>query len=144
MRGYFSIGIENPIKEENIGTLWRSAYSFGAAYTFQIGGKFVKQSSDTCATYKHVPHFVYESVADFYKNKPSDCIITGIEMVERSKDLKSFCHPERTIYILGSERTGLSDDLVSLCDCVVKINTKLCLNVSVAGSIVMFDRINKM
>jgi hypothetical protein len=34
VRGYFGIGIYHGKTEENIGTLWRSAYAYGADFVF--------------------------------------------------------------------------------------------------------------
>jgi tRNA C32,U32 (ribose-2'-O)-methylase TrmJ len=42
--------------------------------------------------------------------------------------------------VLGPERGSLSPELLTRCDHVVKIPTKFCLNVSVAGAILMYDR----
>lgn len=46
-RGYFGIGIYNPKTETNMGTLWRSAYNFGADFIFTIGMRYKKMGSDT-------------------------------------------------------------------------------------------------
>ena len=36
MRGYFGIGVEQISKEQNVGTLARSAHAFGASFFFAI------------------------------------------------------------------------------------------------------------
>ena len=41
----------------------------------------------------------------------------------------------------GSERGNLSPELIAHCDHVVKIPTQFCVNVGVAGAIVMYDRL---
>jgi tRNA C32,U32 (ribose-2'-O)-methylase TrmJ len=56
-------------------------------------------------------------------------------------DLPSFTHPARAAYVLGPERGSLSPELVERCDHVVKIPTKFCVNVGVAGAILMYDRL---
>ena len=38
------------------------------------------------------------------------------------------------------ERGDLSPDMLARCDHVVKIPTKFCINVSLAGALVMYDR----
>ncbi len=60
-----------------------------------------------------------------------------------SVPIAGFKHPERAVYLLGAEDSGLPDSIASKCQAVVHIESPMCLNVSVAGSIVMFDRVNK-
>lgn len=144
MRGYFGIGIENYKKDTNIGTLWRSAYSLGASFIFTIGRKYQKQCSDTSNTWKHMPLFSYTDFDDFYKNLPDACLLVGIENWGISKEIKDYNHPERCIYLLGAEDCGLSYVAIKACHDIIILPGKYCLNVSVAGSIVMYDRINKM
>ena len=43
-------------------------------------------------------------------------------------------------YILGPERGELSPDLAARCDWVIKIPTQFCVNVGIAGAIIMYDR----
>jgi tRNA G18 (ribose-2'-O)-methylase SpoU len=49
-------------------------------------------------------------------------------------------HPERGIYILGNETVGLPQEILSRCNNIVKIPTSFSLNVAIAGSIVLYDR----
>ncbi len=144
VRGYFGIGIENSKKDTNIGTLWRSAYSLGASFIFTIGRKYKHQCSDTCSAWKHIPLYSYKDFDEFYASIPTDCKLVGIEIDTYSKDIKTYNHFERCIYLLGVEDFGLSKK--AQCDCVdvICLPGKYCLNVSVAGSIVMYDRINKL
>jgi tRNA G18 (ribose-2'-O)-methylase SpoU len=143
MRGYFGIGIYNGKNKMNLGTLWRSAHNFGASFIFVIGKRYKKQSSDTTSAYKHIPLYQYDTYQDFEKFRPYDCKLIGIEQSEKSRDLKNFIHPERAVYLLGAEDTGLPEEIQYLCQATVHINTPRCLNVAVAGSIIMFDRNNK-
>ena len=42
--------------------------------------------------------------------------------------------------MIGREKGDLTEDMLSRCDHVVKIPTKFCINVSLAGALVMYDR----
>lgn len=64
MRGYFGIGIINGKTPENLGTLWRSANLYGAAFIFTVGKRYKRQSSDTPNTPRHIPLFEYQSLDD--------------------------------------------------------------------------------
>jgi len=141
VNGYFGIGIEDCKTKENIGTLWRSAINLGAAFIFAIGKRYKYQSSDTTKAFRHIPFYEYECLKDF--RNPYDCQIIGIEMSEGAKDLRTFCHPKRAIYILGAEDHGLSKECLSKVHQVVKFKSNYCMNVSCAGAIVMWDRQSK-
>ena len=43
--------------------------------------------------------------------------------------------------MLGSERGGLSPEMVARCDRVVRLPTRFSLNLSLAGALVMYDRL---
>lgn len=143
MAGYFGIGVYHPLKSVNIGTLYRSAYCFGASFIFTIGKKYHNQSSDTVNSWKHIPLFNYLTLEDFRKSIPSSCLVIGIEQTNKSKQIHGFSHPKQAIYLLGTEDTGLPDIALKACQDIIEIPSKQCLNVAVAGSIVMFDRLNK-
>ena len=143
MRGYFAIGIENTKTEVNIGTLWRSAYIFGAAFIFTINKKYEEQCSDTIKSWRHIPLYHYESFEEFYKVLPYDCRLIGIELIPEAIPIKNYIHPQRAIYLLGAEDNGLSKTAINMCHQVVVLPGKHSMNVSVAGSVVMFDRVNK-
>lgn len=142
-RGYFGIGILNPKTEENIGTLWRSAFIMGASFIFTIGKRYKKQASDTPQSWKHIPLYNYETFEEFYKTMPYDCRLVGIELDEKSIQIENYEHHERCIYLLGAEDNGLSKEAIDKCHELVILPGDICLNVSVAGSIVLYDRILK-
>ena len=144
MHGYFAIGIENTKTVSNVGTLWRTAHIFGAQYIFTIGRRYKKQASDTLKTWRTIPLFNYESFDKFYKTLPFDCRLTGIEIVDNAIDISIYKHPERCIYLLGAEDYGLSKEALNKCHDIIVLPGNHCLNVSVAGSIVLYDRINKI
>jgi tRNA G18 (ribose-2'-O)-methylase SpoU len=139
-RGYLGIGIYHVKTACNIGTLWRSAYNFGASFIFTIGKRYKKQHSDTLKAHRHIPLYHYVDFKDFKNHTPHNCKVIAIEQSERSKDIKDYKHPERAIYLLGAEDHGIPIKLLDQCHEVIHIDTPQCLNVSSAGSIVMYDR----
>lgn len=145
MRGYFGIGIENGKTVSNIGTLWRSAGVFGASFIFTVGKRYKKQCSDTLKTPRHIPLYPYKDFNDMYAHLPTDCQLVGVELVDTSIALPKFKHPQRAVYLLGAEDHGLSRSALERCHSIIQIPTHLAysLNVSVAGSLVMYDRVLK-
>jgi tRNA G18 (ribose-2'-O)-methylase SpoU len=142
-RGYFGIGIQNAKNEINIGTLWRTARIFGAAFIFTIGSRYKKQSSDTLSSHRHIPLYNYATFDDFYNSLPYDCQLVGVELDENSTPISDFRHPERCVYLLGAEDTGLTKEALEMCHNTVVLHGEVSLNVAVAGSIVLFDRLIK-
>jgi tRNA(Leu) C34 or U34 (ribose-2'-O)-methylase TrmL len=144
LRGFFGIGIYAPKNGVNIGTLWRSAYIYDAAFIFTIGRRYQKQASDTVYSTRHVPLFNYLTYEDFYKNIPYDCRLICIENSTNAKLLQDFNHPERAVYLLGAEDSGLPRNIIDK-NIVVRIPSakQFSLNVATAGSIVMYDRFIK-
>ena len=142
-RGYFGIGVYKPKTETNIGTLYRSAHSFGADFIFIIGKRYKKQPSDTLNSTLHLPLYEFTTWEDFKEHLPKGCQIVCIELDERAKDLKTFCHPERAVYVLGAEDNGIPKEYLKTHQIIQIKGGKYCLNVAVAGSIILYDRINK-
>lgn len=141
MRGYFGIGMESVSKPLNAGNLLRSAHSFGASFFFTVNPYIdidVMGVSDTSGAFDHIPFYNFAKPADLLV--PKGASLVAIELVENSIELPSFRHPQNAIYVLGPEKANVSDDMLSRCDHVIKIPMKFCINVAVAGAIVMYDR----
>lgn len=144
VRGFFGIGIEGAKKEHNLGTLWRSAANLGAGFIFTVGARYRHQCSDTVKAWRHIPLFQFDTVEEFYDiGLPYDCRLVGIELVPGAFILPEYRHHERAVYLLGAEDRGLSSTAMARCHEVVEIPSTHCLNVSVAGAIVMYDRASK-
>lgn len=144
MRGYFGIGVERISKQLNLGNLMRSAHGFGAGFFFTVGAQYtaVEGFSDTSKSTSHVPLYDWNAVEQMAL--PAGCRLVGVELLDDAIDLPSFRHPLRAAYVLGPERGSLSPGLVERCDFVVKIPTSFCVNVAVAGAIVMYDRVKSL
>lgn len=141
---YFGIGIYKPKTEENVGSLWRTAYIYGASFLFIIDAKYKKKSSDVLKVWSKIPVFQFATIEAFIQTVPYSCKIIGIEMDKRAIPIKQFVHPERAVYLLGSENNGLTKELKNKCQELIILPGKESVNVAVAGSIAIFDRINKL
>ena len=49
--------------------------------------------------------------------------VVGLEQTEQSESMFDFCFPERCVLLVGHERHGITDELLSVCDAVVEIPT---------------------
>jgi tRNA G18 (ribose-2'-O)-methylase SpoU len=142
--GYFGIGIENGKNTFNYGTLFRTAQIFNADFIFVIGKRLKKQSSDTCKSWRHIPSYSYLDIEDFNSHRPYNCKLAGIELDNKAIQLSNYSHPKQCIYLLGAEDHGLSKEAYNICDELIVLPGDMSLNVSVAGSIVLYDRISKL
>jgi tRNA G18 (ribose-2'-O)-methylase SpoU len=133
--------VEGLSKAYNAGALARTAHAFGASFFFAVAPSLDLQAigvTDTSEAASHLPIYRYPDPASLAL--PAGCRLVGIELLEEADMLPSFRHPLRAAYLLGPERGSLSPELVARCDHVVKIPTRFCVNVGVAGAIVMYDR----
>ena len=138
---YFEIGIFHPRSDENIGTLWRSAYQLGAAGIFTIGRPYRHQTSDVVRTEFQIPLRQYQTFEEFDASRPVGAVLVGVEL--GGIPLGAYRHPEQAIYLLGSEANGLSPKALARCQAIITVEAvnKASYNVAVAGSLVMYHRI---
>jgi tRNA G18 (ribose-2'-O)-methylase SpoU len=142
MRGYFGIGVEGLSKAMNLGALMRTANAFGASFVFTVdAAPALKDAhrSDTSKTSGALPYYQWDTIDQMVM--PEGARLVGIELTDDAIELPSFTHPKSAVYVLGRERGGnLSDAMQARCDFMVKIPTKFCINVGLAGALVMYDR----
>jgi tRNA G18 (ribose-2'-O)-methylase SpoU len=141
MRGYFGVGVEGISKEGNLGNLVRSTHAFGGSFFFTVATPLdvdEVRMSDTSGAFDHVPFHEYASVEEL--SLPQGCQLVGVELTDDAVELPSFRHPTRAAYVLGPELGNLSPEMQERCEHIVKIPMKFCVNVGVAGALVMYDR----
>ena len=136
-RGYFGIALFEIKFVENVASILRSCKCFNANFICIINGRFDINKIDTTHCERHIPIFQYENLDNFLKTIPLNVSLIGIEV--DGKNIKNFSHPERAIYVFGGEDRTLPKIFKER----IAIPTQHCLNVSIATSIVMFDRIVK-
>lgn len=144
--GYFGIGIYGGKNEANQGTLWRSAWQLGAAFTFTVGARFEKTSSDTTKTWTSLPAYSYTDWGAFVTSQPYCATWVAVEM--GGTPLEEFVHPDRAVYVLGSEDNGLPTSVLRACAHHVSLpvaeeGRTTSFNVAVTGSMILYDRLTK-
>lgn len=142
MRGYFGIGVERIHKPFNVGNLFRSAHAFDASFVFTVDAQYERRlghRTDTSDSLKALPFYEFDSVDGMML--PKTCRLIGVELTDDAIELPSFRHPLHAAYVLGPEAGSLSPAMQARCDFIVKIPTKFCLNVGIAGVLVMYDRL---
>lgn len=140
MSGYFAIGITHGKTPQNIGTLWRSAELFGAAFIFTIGARYKRQPSDTSKAWRKVPLYNFESIGALRAHLPFDCLLVGVELDPTAVPIEDFAHPPRAVYLLGAEDHGLTPDERAACHRLVQLPGERSMNVAAAGTVAMYAR----
>lgn len=142
MRGYFGIGVEGISKPMNVGNLLRSAHSFGASFFFTVNPTVdvkAMKGSDTSDAFGHIPFYTFDKPADLLL--PQNTALVAVELLPDAVELPSFRHPQNAVYVLGPELGSVSKEMQARCDYAIKIPMKFCVNVGVAGALVMYDRL---
>lgn len=141
MRGFFLLGAEAISKPMNLGALIRTAHAFGASGVFLIDAHYTSRAAlaDTSRADHQIPLYEFASVDALVL--PKGTALVGVELLDDAVELPSFRHPLNAAYVLGSERGTLSPALQDRCTHIVKIPTRFCVNLAVAGAIVMYDRL---
>ncbi len=140
MSGYFAIGISHSKFWVNVGTLWRSAHLFGAAFVFTVGKRYTKQPSDTEKTWRTTPLYHFQDAADLASHMPYDCPLVGVELTVDAQPIEDFAHPPRAVYLLGAEDHGLTRDELDCCHRIIRLPGVRSMNVAAAGTVVMYAR----
>lgn len=142
MRGFFGVGVEGSHKIMNAGNLLRTTHSFGGSFFFFVRPFIDRQEleqSDTARSISGMPVYHFDTADDLLL--PKGCKLIGVELTDDAIDLPLFSHPVQAAYVLGPEKGNLSPEMQARCDYIVKIPMKFCVNVGVAGAIVIYDRL---
>ena len=137
---FYGVGVYHFSNEANIGTLWRSAFVLNASFIFTLGKPYEMQGSDVYQTWSKIPLYNYEDIENLKANLPYSTQLIGVELDEKAQALENFQHPDRAVYLLGSEIHGLPDKIIDQCHRIIQLPGDLSLNVASTGSIVMYDR----
>lgn len=140
---YFAVAIYHPKFECNVGTLFRSAHAFGASALFTVGRRYRRQASDTTHAAGQMPLLHFDTVEDLIGHLPHGAPLVGVEIGEGAEALPFFKHPRQATYLLGAEDHWLPPAVLKQCHKVVQVPSSHCLNVAVAGSVVLYDRVAK-
>lgn len=142
-RGFAAIGIAGGKTPQNLGTLWRAAALYETAFVFTVGKRYPPtQACDTTKTWAHTPLFHFVDLDDLVAHLPESTPLIGVELTDDAIPLDRYPHPVRACYLLGAEDRGLSSAQLARCHQTVQIETALpySMNVSVAGSLILYDR----
>ena len=85
----------------------------GAAFIFSVGARFEKSSADTTKAWTSLPAYEYSDWNAFAASQPYSAAWVAVEM--GGVPLEEFEHPDRAVYVLGSEDNGLPSSILRAC-----------------------------
>lgn len=104
------------------------------------GTRTVRYPTDTHRTWRNVPVLL---TGDLLSVTPYSCVPVAIEFVDGARSLVEHVHPERAYYLFGPEDGSLPRRLMERCRDVVRVPTRLCMNLAATVNVVLYDRMAK-
>lgn len=139
-RHMLQIAVENLERDFNMGTIVRNANAFNVKKVHVVGRRqWNKRGAMATDLYMNVEY--HPTIQDFLEAVRGTHII-GVDNIEGSIPLHDAELPENAVLVLGSESSGLSDDMIAACEYMVAIEqfgSTRSVNVGVASGIVMYE-----
>lgn len=139
--GYLGIGIYNVKRTHNFGALIRTARVFGADFVFSVGNRNPQEQSSIHAELT-LPLFHFKTLGDFMGSIPVNAQLVCVELTPGARDIRTYQHPARAVYLLGPEDGTLPDGIMRAHDTVI-LPGAYPLNVAMAATVVLYDRAMK-
>jgi tRNA G18 (ribose-2'-O)-methylase SpoU len=143
----FAIAAWEISKEHNVGSLVRTAHAAAAAQVILIGEREwnveAARTADLYTEIVQLPADVDGFRAHIRRHRWN---LVAVELSENSTNLFDARYPDRPCFTLGAEIGGLPTELLDDAELIVQIpqwGLVPCLNLAVAGSIVVYDYLAK-
>lgn len=134
-KGWFGVALYEPKLEANIGMVLRSSHAFGAAFVALIGSRYMRRvAADTTDAQNQLPVLYFRDWPLFTESM-REYVLVGVE-VGKGMDVSRFHHPKQAIYVFGGEDRTLP----AICPTYCHIQTRYCLNMAHATTVVMYAR----
>lgn len=142
-RHNFSVLCANIQGDFNIGSVIRNSNAFLAKEVIVYGKKkFDKRGAVGAHHYTHFKHV--KEIDDLSMLKTPDVYIVGVDNIDGAKAIDDVELPtdKHIIFAFGEENSGLTPELISICDTLVYIKqfgSTRSLNVGTASGIMMYE-----
>jgi tRNA G18 (ribose-2'-O)-methylase SpoU len=140
----FAVCMENWASDFNFSSLIRNANGFNAKEVFYLGDKKYDKRG-AVGTFNYTDVNFIASIYDFIRLK-NDYVFVGIDNVSGSVSLPTYNWKPNSLMIFGSEGTGLTPEMLSMCKDIVSIpmmGSVRSFNAAASSAIVMYDYITK-
>tara|TARA_R110000796_G_scaffold169173_2_gene286050 strand:- start:171 stop:710 length:540 start_codon:yes stop_codon:yes gene_type:complete len=142
----FAVLMEHWKGDFNISTMIRNANAFNARKVYYLGKKRYDRRG-TVGTHHYIDvDFLGTSLQELVKLK-EEYVFVGLDNnIDKCQPMEHFEWPENSLMIFGEEGSGISPEVLSMCDHIVSITqygSVRSLNVGTASGIAMYDYITK-
>jgi tRNA G18 (ribose-2'-O)-methylase SpoU len=137
----------NTSKEHNVGTLVRTAHAAAAEEVVLVGDREWNIEAAKTADYFTDVTILEDERAFLEHVDRCGWSLVAVELDDRAVSLFDAEYPENPCFLLGAERDGLPRSLMDAAEVIVQIpqwGLVPCLNLAVAGSIVIYDYLSKL
>lgn len=142
-----SVLLNNIRSMHNVGSVFRTSDGAGIDHVYLCGYTPYPPRKEISKTAldadENVSWSYHLNVIDLIKKlKKENVEIVALELTENSVDYREFKPSQNTCLILGHETEGVSEEILSLCDKVIKLpmrGKKESLNVSVAYGVAAYE-----
>ena len=135
-------------KEHNVGTLVRTAHAAAASEVILLGEReWNVEAARTADLYTEITQLEADPDAFRAHLERRRWNLVAVELEESSVNLFDAAYPERPCFLLGAELGGVPQSLLDDAELIVQIpqwGLVPCLNLAVAGSIVVYDHLAKL
>jgi tRNA(Leu) C34 or U34 (ribose-2'-O)-methylase TrmL len=140
-----AIALVNPKYPHNVGMVVRLASCYGLRQVWFTGNRVSLSPAkgerlpreERMKGYKEVKLIHYEY---FFDQFPADTVPVAVEVRQNAEPLYSFEHPEKALYVFGSEDGSIPKVLLGHCHRFLVIPTRHCLNLATAVATLLWDR----
>jgi tRNA G18 (ribose-2'-O)-methylase SpoU len=143
----FAIAAWEISKEHNVGTLVRTAHAAAAEEVILLGEReWNVEAARTADLYTNIVQLPADPGAFRAHLEKRRWNPVAVELTEESTNLFDAHYPDRPCFILGAELGGVPPELLVDAELIVQIpqwGLVPCLNLAVAGSIVVYDFLAK-
>lgn len=143
----FAIAAWETSKEHNVGTLVRTAHAAAASEVILLGEReWNVPAARTADLYTEIVQLdadVEAFRAHLVKRRWN---LVAVELADDSVSIFDAVYPERPCFLLGAELGGVPPELMADAELIVQIpqwGLVPCLNLAVAGSLVIYDHLAK-
>lgn len=137
------IGLTDPQTPFNVGAVLRAAGCFNAKKVLYSGQRYNNAMKYSGNTQKEGKNIELKWTEDFYTEIEEDMKVICVELIEGATSLPSFVHPEKALYIFGSESGTVLQDVIDKADDCVYVPTNGCMNLAASVNVLLYDRLSK-
>ena len=143
----FAIAAWQISKEHNVGTLVRTAHAAAASEVILLGDReWNIEAARTAEHFTEIVQLAAEIEVFRAHLRTREWNLVAVELDETSTNLFEAAYPPRPCFLLGAEIGGVPRELLDSAELIVQIpqwGLVPCLNLAVAGSVVVYDHLAK-